>query len=66
MTARQKEIYQFILKFYGEKGYPPTLNEICAGCYTMARGYIRETLWKFEEWGLIKLEDGKRRAMQIK
>lgn len=65
MTKRQKEIYSFILEFHEEHGYSPTLNEICKGCYTTAKPYIRETLWKLEEWGFIRWDDSRRRSIVI-
>ena len=66
MTRRQNEIYLFVLEFYREHGYSPTIGEICKGCYTTSYTYIRETLWRLEEMGLLKIEDGKHRAISIK
>lgn len=66
MTERQQTIYNFLVSFYRENGYAPTLGEICKGCYTTSRGYIRETLWRLEKMGLIEVQDGKHRAIRIK
>ena len=66
MTERQQTIYNFIRTFCEENGYAPTMSEICKGCYTTSRGYIRETLWRLERLGLIEIADGKHRAIKIK
>ena len=66
MTQRQQVIYNFVVAFYNENGYAPTLGEICKGCYTTSKGYIRETLWRLEKMGLIEVTDGKHRAIKIK
>lgn len=65
MTKRQKDIYSFIVNFFNEHGYAPTLDEICAGCYTSSKSYIRETLWKLESKGLVQVTDQKHRAIKI-
>ena len=65
MTERQQTIYEFILFYVEQYGYPPTITDICKGCYTTSREYIRQTLWTFERQGLIELTDGKHRAMKI-
>lgn len=65
MTKRQNDIYCFIVTFFQENGYAPTLDEICAGCYTTSKSYIRETLWRLEEMGLLKVTDQKHRAIKI-
>jgi len=30
LTKKQQEIYDYILSFTGEHGYPPSVREICA------------------------------------
>ena len=44
LTERQKEVYDFIVKFRNEKGYSPSLREIGKGCYissvSTVSGYI--------------------------
>lgn len=65
MTQRQNEIYSFIVNFFNENGYAPTLEEICAGCYTTSKSYIRETLWKLESMGMVQVADKKHRAIKI-
>ena len=65
MTQRQNDIYSFIVNFFNENGYAPTLEEICAGCNTTSKSYIRETLWKLEIMGLVQVTDQKHRAIKI-
>ena len=33
LTDRQREIYDFIVKFRNEKGYSPSFREIGKGCF---------------------------------
>lgn len=65
MTQRQNDIYSFIVNFFNENGYAPTLEEICTGCHTNSKSYIRETLWKLESLGLLQVTDQKHRAIKI-
>lgn len=33
LTEREQEILQFILKYREDRGYSPSLREICRACY---------------------------------
>lgn len=33
LTQREREVYNFILKYREEHGYSPSTRDICAGCY---------------------------------
>lgn len=48
MTPRQREIYDFIASHIEQKGYPPTLQEIC-----IAVGYASRSAAHNAVWGLI-------------
>lgn len=33
LTDREKEVYTFIMSYRDNRGFSPSLREICAGCY---------------------------------
>lgn len=58
LTARQREIYNFIAQAIRDNGYPPTIREIMEGFDIASTNGVRTTLAALEKKGYIR-----RRAM---
>ncbi len=56
---------EFIRKFVDEKGYPPTVREICSQIGFKSTASAKYYLDKLEEQGAIKKGDNKNRAIEI-
>ena len=69
LTPKQKKIYEFIKKFYDEKGYSPTLKEISKKFKTTTttvhqfvkalekKEFLHKTKWGREWLGKLSLTD---------
>jgi len=62
---RQKQILDFVNKFTHEKGYPPSVREICKAVGFKSTSTVHGYLSKLEENGLIKKDATKPRALKI-
>jgi len=51
---RRNTIYEFIINYIDENGYPPTLREIADGCDISSTSVVDYHLEKMEEMGMIK------------
>ncbi len=56
---------EFIRKFVDEKGYPPTVREICSQVGFKSTASAKYYLDKLEEQGAIRKGDNKNRAIEI-
>ena len=56
---------EFIKKFVDEKGYPPTVREICSQVGFKSTAASKYYLDKLEEQGAIRKGDNKNRAIEI-
>ena len=56
---------EFIKKFVDEKGYPPTVREICSQVGFKSTASAKYYLDKLEEQGAIRKGDNKNRAIEI-
>lgn len=65
LTKRQKEILEFIKEKVKQKGYPPTIREICIGVNLTSSSSVHEQLKKIEEKGFIRIERKEKRALQV-
>ena len=54
LTARQQEIYDFLVHTIREKGYPPTIREIMDAFQIASTNGVRTTLSALEKKGYIK------------
>ena len=65
LTARQKQILDYIHNFFREKGYPPSVREICAATNLKSTATVHGYLVQLEKKGYIKRDPQKPRAIEI-
>ncbi len=64
-SDKQQEIYQFILSFLDQWGYPPSVREICAAVDLKSPSTVHFHLNSLEKKGLIVRTGGKTRAISV-
>ena len=62
---KQKEIYEFIKKQIKDKGYPPSVREICNAVGLKSTSTVHGHLQRLEKKGLIKRDPTKPRAIEV-
>ena len=62
---REEEILNFIQEQIAEKGYPPSIREICAAVGLNSPSTVHAYLKKLEEKGLLEKDGSKTRAIRI-
>jgi repressor LexA len=65
MTNLQQSILTFIRQFIVAKGYPPTCEEIRAGCGLSSRSVVHYHLVRLERAGRITHKPRSPRSIQI-
>lgn len=65
LTPKQAEIYDFILQFTKEHGYPPSVREISAAVNLKSPSTVHFHMKKLEAEGYIQKADGKTRAITL-
>jgi len=65
LTSRQKQILDYIHNFFKEKGYPPSVREICAATNLKSTATVHGYLVQLEKKGYIKRDPQKPRAIEI-
>jgi len=65
LTVRQKQILDYIHDFFREKGYPPSVREICAATNLKSTATVHGYLQQLEKKGYIKRDPQKPRAIEI-
>jgi repressor LexA len=58
-------IYEYILNYIKDNGYPPAVRDICAGVGVRSTSTIHSHLKRLHEAGRIEYSSGKRRAIVI-
>lgn len=61
----QRAILNFIKQMVAEKGYPPSVREICQGVGIKSTSTVHNHLTKLEEAGLIRKDPTKPRAIEV-
>ena len=64
LTARQREVFDFIERFITEIGYPPTIREIAAG-FGFSEKASHDHLIAIEKKGYFHRENGSPRSIRI-
>lgn len=64
-NSKQFEIYNYIKKMVHEKGYPPSIREICSAVGLSSTSTVHGHLQRLEQKGLIKKDPTKPRAIEI-
>ena len=65
LTARQQQIYDYILTFTAENGYPPSVREIGEALDLRSPSTVHFHLKGLEEAGMINKAEGKTRAISV-
>ena len=65
LTRKQQEIYNFILSFTNEHGYPPSVREIAEAVGLKSPATVHFHLKGLREAGCISQAEGKTRAISI-
>ena len=65
LTKRQKEIYDFIGKYAGKYGYPPTVREIGKAVGLHSSSTVHAHLSNLEKIGLLRRDPTKPRAIEL-
>ena len=65
ITAKQEQIFNFIRSFTEEKGYPPSVREICKGIGLKSPSSVHAHLKSLESAGYLQRDANKTRAMII-
>lgn len=65
LKDKQKEIYEFLVSFTENKGYPPSVREICEAVKLKSTSTVHGHLKRLEQKGLIKRDPTKPRALEL-
>ena len=65
LKNKQLLIYEFLKDFTSQKGYPPTVREICKAVGLKSTSSVHGHLKQLEKEGLIKRDPTKPRAIEI-
>ena len=65
LTRKQQEIYDFILSFTNEHGYPPSVREIGAAVGLKSPSTVHFHMKSLEDAGVIVKAEGKTRAITL-
>lgn len=64
-NTKQMEIYEFIKSQIREKGYPPSVREICAAVGLKSTSTVHGHLERLEKKGLIRKDPTKPRTIEV-
>jgi repressor LexA len=65
LTARQQEIWQFLVEYVDDHGYPPTVREIGEHVGLASPSTVHAHLANLERGGLIRRDPTKPRAIEL-
>ena len=65
LTEKQQQIYDFILDFSQEHGYPPSVREIAQAVDLKSPSTVHFHLKGLRQAGLITQAEGKNRAISV-
>lgn len=65
LTNKQIKILEFIKDRFSQKGYPPTIREVCSYIGLKSTSTVHSHLNKLEELGYIKRDPTKPRAIEL-
>ena len=65
LTKRQQEIFEFVKRYAGEHGYPPTVRDIGKAIGLTSSSTVHAHLANLEKIGLLRRDPTKPRAMEI-
>lgn len=59
------ELYNKIVAFIAQFGYPPSLREMCTLMSIRSTSHVRKYVRVLEEWHWIEITDGKCRTLRL-
>lgn len=65
LTERQREIYDFVVRYVGEHGYPPTVREIGDAVGLASPSTVHAHLANLERAGYLRRDPTKPRALEL-
>ena len=65
LTSTQERVYQFIIEWKKNQGFPPTVREIAEGLGFKSLNNVRQHLRLIEKKGFLKISSGKARGIDI-
>lgn len=65
LTKRQGEVFEFLLGFLAENGYPPTIREIRGAFHLRSNRGVVDHLRALERKGYIRRDKGSSRAIEV-
>ncbi len=66
ITAKQQRILEYIAEYTQERGYPPSVRDICAGVGLSSPSTVHMHIKSLREMGCLEKDDRKGRALTIK
>ena len=64
-VVTRTSVYEFIIKFIEENGYPPTVREIADGMGVKSHSMVYGMMTMLHNLGLIHMEPKKPRAIKV-
>lgn len=65
ITAREKELLNYVIKFKQVNGYSPTIREIAKGINTNSINHIKEMLEHLKQCGYISYKEKSPRTIVV-
>jgi repressor LexA len=65
LTSMQQRVYEFIIEWKKNRGFPPTVREIAEGLGFKSLNNVRQHLRLIEKKGFLKISSGKARGIDI-
>jgi repressor LexA len=65
LTKRQQEIFEFVKRYAGEHGYPPTVRDIGQAIGLTSSSTVHAHLANLEKLGLLRRDPTKPRAIEV-
>jgi repressor LexA len=65
LTKRQQEIFEFVKRYAGEHGYPPTVRDIGKAIGLTSSSTVHAHLANLEKLGLLRRDPTKPRAIEV-
>ena len=65
LSGKQRKIFLYIKDYIDEKGYPPTVRDICDAVDLKSTSTVHGHLQRLEKKGLIRRDESKPRAIEV-
>ncbi len=65
LSGKQRKIFLYIKDYIDEKGYPPTVRDICDAVDLKSTSTVHGHLQRLEKKGLLRRDESKPRAIEV-